>query len=56
MGIKTPKGKIRMMSAILNSAVFPGSSQGGPLEHVIAAKAIAFGEASNHLLKNMASK
>ena len=43
-GLKTPKGKIRMMSAILNSGVFPGS-QGGPLEHVIAAKAIAFGEA-----------
>ena len=44
MGIKTPKGKVKMMSAILNSGVFPGS-QGGPLEHVIAAKAIAFGEA-----------
>jgi len=43
-GVKTPKGKTRMMSAILNSGVFPGS-QGGPLEHVIAAKAIAFGEA-----------
>ena len=43
-GLTTPKGKIRMMSAILNSAVFPGS-QGGPLEHVIAGKAIAFGEA-----------
>jgi len=43
-GVKTPKGKIKMMSAILNSGVFPGS-QGGPLEHVIAAKAIAFGEA-----------
>jgi len=43
-GLKTPKGKIRMMSALLNSGVFPGS-QGGPLEHVIAAKAIAFGEA-----------
>ena len=43
-GLKTPKGKIRMMSSILNSGVFPGS-QGGPLEHVIAAKAIAFGEA-----------
>ena len=42
--LTTPKGKVRMMSAILNSAVFPGS-QGGPLEHVIAAKAIAFGEA-----------
>jgi len=43
-GIKTPKGKTRMMSAILNSAVFPGM-QGGPLEHVIAAKAVAFYEA-----------
>ena len=43
-GIKTPKGKVRMMSAMLNSAVFPGM-QGGPLEHIIAAKAIAFGEA-----------
>ena len=43
-GLKTPKGVTRMMSAILNSGVFPGS-QGGPLEHVIAAKAIAFGEA-----------
>lgn len=43
-GIKTPKGKIRMMSALLNSAIFPGM-QGGPLEHIIAAKAVAFGEA-----------
>ncbi len=43
MGIKTPKGEIKMMSAILDSAVFPGT-QGGPLEHVIAGKAIAFGE------------
>jgi len=43
-GLKTTKGVTRMMSAILNSGVFPGS-QGGPLEHVIAAKAIAFGEA-----------
>ena len=43
-GLKTPKGKTKMMSALLNSGVFPGS-QGGPLEHVIAAKAIAFGEA-----------
>ena len=45
-GLKTPKGKTRMMSALLNSGVFPGS-QGGPLEHVIAAKAIAFREALN---------
>lgn len=43
-GVKTPKGEIRMMSSMLNSAVFPGI-QGGPLEHVIAAKAVAFGEA-----------
>ncbi|OAQ40473.1 serine hydroxymethyltransferase [Pedobacter psychrophilus] len=43
-GLKTPKGEIRMMSSILDSAVFPGT-QGGPLEHIIAAKAIAFGEA-----------
>ena len=43
-GLKTPKGKVRMMSALLNSAVFPGI-QGGPLEHIISAKAIAFGEA-----------
>lgn len=43
-GLKTPKGKVRMMSSILDSAVFPGT-QGGPLEHVIAAKAVAFGEA-----------
>jgi len=43
-GQKTPKGEIKMMSRILNSAVFPGV-QGGPLEHVIAAKAVAFGEA-----------
>ena len=43
-GKKTPKGEIRMMSALLDSAVFPGI-QGGPLEHVIAAKAVSFGEA-----------
>lgn len=43
-GIKTPKGQVRMMSSLLDSAVFPGM-QGGPLEHVIAAKAVAFGEA-----------
>jgi len=44
MGEKTLKGKIKMMSTLINSAVFPGM-QGGPLEHIIAAKAIAFGEA-----------
>jgi glycine hydroxymethyltransferase len=43
-GLTTPKGEIKMMSAILDGAVFPGT-QGGPLEHVIASKAIAFGEA-----------
>lgn len=43
-GEMTPKGTVKMMSAILNSAVFPGM-QGGPLEHIIAAKAVAFGEA-----------
>lgn len=43
-GKTTPKGEIKMMSAILDSAVFPGT-QGGPLEHVIAGKAVAFGEA-----------
>ncbi|MEQ8909249.1 MAG: serine hydroxymethyltransferase [Vicingaceae bacterium] len=43
-GLKNPKGEVRMMSALLDSGVFPGT-QGGPLEHVIAAKAVAFGEA-----------
>ena len=43
-GLKTPKGEIKMMSALLNSSVFPGV-QGGPLEHVIAAKAVSFFEA-----------
>ena len=43
-GLKTPKGETKMMSAVLDGAVFPGT-QGGPLEHVIAAKAVAFGEA-----------
>jgi len=43
-GQKTPKGELKMMSAVLDGAVFPGT-QGGPLEHVIAAKAVAFGEA-----------
>ena len=42
-GLTTPKGQIKMMSQLLDSAVFPGV-QGGPLEHVIAAKAVAFGE------------
>ena len=43
-GVKTPKGEVKMMSAMLDSAVFPGM-QGGPLEHVIASKAVAFHEA-----------
>ena len=43
-GLKTPKGELRKISSILDSGVFPGT-QGGPLEHVIAAKAVAFGEA-----------
>jgi glycine hydroxymethyltransferase len=43
-GLKTPKGETKMMSQLIDSAVFPGT-QGGPLEHVIAAKAVAFGEA-----------
>lgn len=43
-GLTTPKGVVKKMSALLNSSVFPGT-QGGPLEHVIAAKAVAFGEA-----------
>ncbi len=43
-GLKTPKGAVKMMSQLLNAAVFPGI-QGGPLEHVIASKAVAFGEA-----------
>ena len=43
-GIKTPKGEVRKLSSLLDSGVFPGT-QGGPLEHVIASKAIAFGEA-----------
>lgn len=51
LGLKTPKGKVRMMSALLDSGVFPGT-QGGPLEHVIAAKAVAFEEAlSDEYLK-----
>lgn len=44
LGIKTKKGTVRKMSSLLDSAVFPGT-QGGPLEHIIAAKAVAFGEA-----------
>ena len=52
-GKTTPKGEVKMMSALLNSAVFPGI-QGGPLEHVIAAKAVAFGEALQPKFKEWA--
>ncbi|MDR0333387.1 MAG: serine hydroxymethyltransferase [Dysgonamonadaceae bacterium] len=49
-GLKTPKGEVKMMSALLDSAVFPGM-QGGPLEHVIAAKAVSFYEALDESYK-----
>lgn len=52
-GLKTPKGVTKMMSQIINSAVFPGT-QGGPLEHVIAAKAVTFGEALQPSFKEYA--
>ncbi len=52
-GIKTPKGATKMMSAVLNFAVFPGQ-QGGPLQHTIAAKAVAFGEALTDSYMNYA--
>ncbi len=52
-GLTTPKGAVKMMSQLLNSAVFPGI-QGGPLEHVIAAKAVAFGEALQPAFKEYA--
>lgn len=52
-GLKTPKGVTKMMSQIINSAVFPGT-QGGPLEHIIAAKAVAFGEALQPSFKEYA--
>ncbi len=54
-GKKTPKGQIKMMSQLINSAVFPGS-QGGPLEHVIAAKAVAFNEALQPAFKEWAKQ
>lgn len=54
-GLTTPKGQVKMMSQILNSAVFPGI-QGGPLEHVIAAKAVAFGECLKPEWKEYASQ
>ncbi len=50
-GITTKKGEVRLMSSLLNSAVFPGI-QGGPLEHIIAAKAVAFAEALTPEFKN----
>jgi glycine hydroxymethyltransferase len=49
-GEKTPKGELKMMSALLDASVFPGT-QGGPLEHVIASKAVAFGEALDDSFK-----
>jgi glycine hydroxymethyltransferase len=54
-GKTNPKGEIRKMSALLDSAVFPGA-QGGPLEHVIAAKAVAFGEALQPEFKQYAKQ
>lgn len=54
-GKTTPKGQIKMMSQLLNSAVFPGT-QGGPLEHVIAAKAVAFNEALQPEFKEWAAQ
>jgi len=53
MGLKNPKGEIRMMSHVLDMAVFPGT-QGGPLEHIIAAKAVSFGEILTEDFKNYA--
>ncbi len=54
-GLTTPKGEVKKMSQLLNSAVFPGQ-QGGPLEHVIAAKAVAFGEALKPEFKEWAKQ
>lgn len=54
-GLKTPNGEVKMMSQLINSAVFPGI-QGGPLEHVIAAKAVAFGEALRPEFKTWAAQ
>ena len=50
-GLTTPKGKVKTMAQLLDSAVFPGT-QGGPLEHVIAAKAVSFGEALSDSFKD----
>ncbi len=52
-GLTTPKGQVKMMSQVLDFAVFPGQ-QGGPLEHIIAAKAVAFGEALDESFKQYA--
>ena len=54
-GISTAKGKIRSMASLLDSGVFPGT-QGGPLEHIIAAKAVAFGEALTENFGNYAAQ
>ncbi|MDR6809254.1 glycine hydroxymethyltransferase [Dyadobacter sp. BE34] len=54
-GIKTPKGQLRTLSSLLDSGVFPGT-QGGPLEHIIAAKAVAFGEALSEGYYNYATQ
>ena len=54
-GLRNKKGELKLMSQLLNSAVFPGE-QGGPLEHVIAAKAVAFGEALKPEFKEWASQ
>jgi glycine hydroxymethyltransferase len=51
MGIENTQGEVKMMSQILDSAVFPGT-QGGPLEHIIAAKAVAFEEALSDNFRN----
>ena len=50
-GITTPKGEVKMMSSLINSAVFPGV-QGGPLEHIIASKAVSFAEALDPAFKD----
>lgn len=54
-GLKTPKGELRLMSSLLDSGVFPGT-QGGPLEHIIAAKAVAFGEALTDNFRDYAAR
>ncbi len=55
LGIRNKKGKVRKLSALINSGVFPGM-QGGPLEHVIAAKAVAFGEAATPAFRQYAEQ